>query len=409
MAIISVSSIAAIGFSGCSQEDVAMDTSRETNVIACSPMKIPLSEAMGNAERVMRLIENGKGTRTRTLEKVEYIATQGTRSGDADTLFYVVNYAGDNGFAVLSADRRLPEVYAISDEGHLDMNDTVFNKGLGLFFSSLPEIPPMIPDTLIKDPIKPPLPDIVDNSYRIDPMLDPMVRRWHQDSPFNLACPYVSSSKRGYVGCGPLSVGMIMSYYEWPLSYSNTPFDWAEMKKLDSKNPATSLSQLPLPMQALPKLLAWIGESMLALYYTDGTEVSTELVFQGTFRNFGYRMPSEFVEFNNNGLKKLIDSKKPAIVKSEGHVFVADGLVYDADVTRYTSGGMPYVDQGEGVLFHIIWGWGGSANGFFRFNNGFEHLKQFYDENDPAWQEYWADRLTPYFNIKYCGDFEPLR
>ena len=70
---------------------------------------------------------------------------------------------------------------------------------------------------------------------------------------------------------------------------------------------------------------------------------------------------------------------------------------------------MPYVDQGEGVLFHIIWGWGGSANGFFRFNNGFEHLKQFYDENDPAWQEYWADRLTPYFNIKYCGDFEPLR
>ena len=46
---------------------------------------------------------------------------------------YLVNYADDAGFALLSADSRLRPIYAISDEGSMSFSDTTYNKGLALF------------------------------------------------------------------------------------------------------------------------------------------------------------------------------------------------------------------------------------------------------------------------------------
>ena len=64
---------------GCAQDEIVRDAFPEKTEAALSPMKISLSEAMGNADRVMRLIEDGRSTRSRVLEKVEYISTPGTR------------------------------------------------------------------------------------------------------------------------------------------------------------------------------------------------------------------------------------------------------------------------------------------------------------------------------------------
>ena len=418
LAIISVSSIAAIGFSGCSQEDVAMDTSRETNVIACSPIKIPLSEAMGNAERVMRLKKKKKGTRTRTLEKVEYIATQGTRSGDADTLFYVVNYSGNNGFAVLSADRRLPEVYAISDEGHLDMNDTVENKGLAVFFSSLPTLPPIGVDTIITEPINPPAPDVVDNSYRIGPLLDSRVRRWHQDSPFNSGCPLLPTSnsrlQRARVGCVPLAVGMIMSFYEWPISHDGTIFNWNHMKNVDPTLSLDLLGSLPSLQRPLSILLASLGDKD-NLWCNYGLKATSTFLggdhenIRNTFENFGYRRPSNFRNFSNNSMKEVIDQNRPALIYGFNHMWIVDALIFDDDVDYKKPGEMTYWKNGAGLMLHLVWGWNSDCNGYFRFDNGFERLKNFYDVDDPEWQEFWNEKIEPYKTLYFSGDFEPLK
>ena len=406
----------------CSQEDLVAEAPGEKDVASVSPFKIPLREAIGNAERAMRLIEGGRSTRSRTLGKVEYISSAATRSGSPDTLFYVVNFSGDNGFAVLSADRRLPDVYAISDEGHLDMNDTVHNKGLGLFFSGLPaSVPPIGIDTTVYEPLYPPSYE-KDNSYRIDPMFDGNVRRWHQESPFNLTCPMmediselidVKKYVHAPVGCAPLSLGMIMSYYEWPESYSGTSFVWSEMKKVDPELSIKSIGQLNLNQQALIRMLSWLGASnnLNSRYTVKSTSTDTESTYKRTFQNFGYRQPADFEDFSNSGLKAMIDQRKPVLIYGNGHMWVVDGLIYDADVEVVNPGGMNYWKRGEGLMFHLVWGWGGEANGYFRFDDGFEHIGKFQDSNDPEWDEYWEKKyyLSLYRELRICNDFEPLR
>ena len=406
----------------CSQEDLVAEAPGEKDVASVSPFKIPLREAIGNAERAMRLIEGGRSTRSRTLGKVEYISSAATRSGSPDTLFYVVNFSGDNGFAVLSADRRLPDVYAISDEGHLDMNDTVHNKGLGLFFSGLPaSVPPIGIDTTVYEPLYPPSYE-KDNSYRIDPMFDGNVRRWHQGSPFNLMCPikYVMTEQfevwkeeRSDVGCVPLSTAMIMSYYEWPKVYNRVEFNWSVIKTINPTMDATSADQVNGVQKRLLDLLAWLGDqdnyaSMQSPY---ATERLVEPKYKDVFQKYGYRRPADFEDFSNSGLKAMIDQRKPVLIYGNGHMWVVDGLIYDADVEVVNPGGMNYWKRGEGLMFHLVWGWGGEANGYFRFDDGFEHIGKFQDSNDPEWQEYWMyhREISKYRQLRICNDFEPLR
>lgn len=53
-----------------------------------------------------------------TVSGIDYITTYSTRSTDIDTLIYIVNFADNNGFAVLSAVDKDDPVYAVSDKGN---------------------------------------------------------------------------------------------------------------------------------------------------------------------------------------------------------------------------------------------------------------------------------------------------
>lgn len=95
---------------------------------------VSLEEALKNADDLFSRME-GKNTRTatkrRTVCSVQSLGEGGrTRAAGEDPLYYVVNYADDAGFAILGADTRLDEVYAFSDTGSLNLNDTTFNEGL---------------------------------------------------------------------------------------------------------------------------------------------------------------------------------------------------------------------------------------------------------------------------------------
>ena len=139
--------------SACSQEDISLSIEESTKSQVLST-RVSIAEALQHADRLLAQIE-GPSTRSRSVKTIEFIGGNGTRTEGEEPLYYVVNYDNDGGFAVLGADTRLDHVYAISEEGHLDMNDTTFNHGLNIFFRSLasappiPVIPPETPDTTI--------------------------------------------------------------------------------------------------------------------------------------------------------------------------------------------------------------------------------------------------------------------
>ena len=69
------------------------------------------------------------------------------------------------------------------------------------------------------------------------------------------------------------------------------------------------------------------------------------------------------------------------------------------------------------MFFHIVWGWGGSCNGYFKHGSGFTQVNFKYGEkdNDPT-KEQWDNTIGTdndwYENIKiyklqFCGDFNP--
>lgn len=99
-----------------------------------SSHKVSLSDALRRAETILTHMPTKGATRSlssRHIESVQYYAPGYKTRGDlADTLFYVINYADNEGFSVLGADDRILPVYAMSEEGHIELADTVYNLGL---------------------------------------------------------------------------------------------------------------------------------------------------------------------------------------------------------------------------------------------------------------------------------------
>lgn len=96
---------------------------------------------------------SSKATRTsekssREVEEIEVLHSNlqtrsqaGNASVNSD--LYLVNYANNKGFALLSSDSRLRPIYAISDTGHIQMADTINNKALSMFLKMFMQILPM--------------------------------------------------------------------------------------------------------------------------------------------------------------------------------------------------------------------------------------------------------------------------
>lgn len=404
---------------GCAQEgDISVSPNNQATEVS---NRVSLKDALKKADRLMSQIE-GVSTRSRTVESVEYYGGQNTRSSENSSLYYVVNYADNAGFAVLGADNRLDGVYAISDEGRLEMSDTSVNEGLRLFFLSLPrDIPPFTNDSLIVDPILPPVdPPTPNDSYKVKPMLAKNVKYWHQGSPLNLNCPWVTDPETGKIrkadaGCVPVAVGMIMSYYEWPLSYQNLSFDWKVIKAIDTTNAGT----LNAVQEGLPQLISTLGNGMnlMTNYQYSGSGTRMTYYLNSTLVNFKYKSPMYFYDFSVKGMENLLKQNQPCLmggtVSTEekelgGHAWVIDGIIYDDDVlVKGDAEKGDYYIRGEGYLFHCVWGWQGNDNGYFKFDGGLKHSNIFSDNEDPDWRSE-SERINLLFsNIIYCGGFTP--
>ena len=363
---------------------------------------VSLTEALQTAEEVFSDVYGKSVTRSvRFVSGVEnyYSDNVLTRSGDENPDFYIVNYGNEEGFALLSADRRRNPVYAFSDTGHLHVGDTATNPGLKSYLEAISPIP---------DPFNP-----KDSLHfetgtwtvTVAPLLTEQVRDWDQIS-LNKYVKNKNGCTNAPVGCVALSCGQIMSYHGWPESVEvknesgvteKYEFDWTVLKhkRTDDK---------------LARLMEILGrKENLNMSYNEVSEGGSG-AFMGTlsrtFVNMGYERTSSKT-FTPSVATNHLKSSGPFVVggKSDGeeygHAWVIDGLCEQV-IELSTPTGPGFI---KNLYYHFVWGHWGGGNGYYYFSqnpNQFNDTPGYRDEKDPPIQSLGAPmkNISMYYNFK---------
>lgn len=376
---------------GCSQEDLEINEPTTEN--KDQGHYVSLDQAL---IRLMPFYNEAAGTtRSSVLPLVTNLerlpVRNQTRSSEEVAPYYIVNFADNAGFAVLSADDRLLPVYAFSTSGHIALEDTVSNPTLSYFFNSLLQqeadninaggtlpnpwgpfepgpggIPP-------GDPVKPYEQFLV----LVRPLLPGTVSTWNQEEPYN---KYIPNSL--YVGCAAISLGQICAFHGIPKSFpftekdSITKKDVTKMLKPYWPNLRDATPSNTLEIDTIAKFLFYLGsEDVLNLRYQEGitTLDSTEYSkFSENVKKLGYTKCTER-DYNVQTAKEILttnrlpfivtsyfgnyisagDDEEFVVVGNSGHMFVIDGIA------SYSS---PTINC---YYVHCVWGMSDTGDGYF--------------------------------------------
>lgn len=392
----------------CSQE--SEPTIKEKENPSASSTRVSLEAALKAAEQMFEGLE-GDATRaaSRKVKSVETIGTEATRSSESDALYYVVNYDDNAGFAVLGADTRLDAVYAISEEGSLNMNDTVFNGGLNLFFRSLPSDPNKLPgignggvekpdSTIIGiSDIKPLHQDV---SVKRGPFLAPAVRKWKQTGRFADCTPNHSP-----VGCVALASAQIMSSHKWPEQYNGKHYNWDVINQWDGVSDYSQDANLPY-------LLYEIGKLLQLNYSATAGSLPYDKIYRIllTFQTMGYTVTDEFRMYTPDELSSfIVNFNKPIMILGRlnlgGHAWVCDGSYYDLHKYLQVNGSYSY--QSNGYFYHLVWGWEGRANGYYKFGDSFTYSDYISEPDDYYNSDTSWTNVVKNNNLKFWGNAVP--
>ena len=179
---------------------------------------------------------------------------------------------------------------------------------------------------------------------------------WSQEAPFNSMIP-----GRPLVGCVGTAMATIMKYHAWPQNGTgmrddvdfNVAYDWNSMRDDNYRN---GFSQTEA--DAVAQLMYHASKSIDTQYAMSGSSAYEVRVPAALSTYFGYdpgvsyKKRAEVASQDDwdSIVKDEIDAGRPVLYCGQdvtaGHAFVCDGY--------------------QGEYLHFNWGWGGSANGFFR-------------------------------------------
>ena len=397
----------------CQKEDVVaqMDvaTTKSENVQKGKTAHVSYKDAIQIATEAVAMLEGGATTRSAVKRrvdpsKIKYHVTPTTRSGEGgDTLYYVVNYADNAGFALVSTSRAEGDpLIAVTEQGNFTPGEETGNPGFDMYISLLndrpsprPEGPTSPIDTTNHGPniiMVFDYPDTISSSVsQKGPYLSV---RWTQDSPYNRYC-YNDNNELCPAGCVAIAVAQIMSYHQKPSSFTRTydgsnatqTLNWTGIKSYPTIYSATETDK-----DALAHLIREIGHLAL-MDYTPGSSGTYDLFANITMANLGYTQGT-IRNYNFSTLQNELDNDRPvymsgAVADAEsGHAWVADGYriqnysiwyynIWSDDTWEYTgSRAFSY------KYLHINWGWNGNCNGYFQ--DGVFNTSQAYELDGTA-------------------------
>lgn len=362
---------------------------------------IPVEEATCSAQSLMEFLDSEKLTRStpsRSISSMKPVTRarltkSGEESDTEDTLAYVFNFGQDEGYAILSADRRTDKVFAIVPDGHLDLTEEVdenlFSTGLMVFYGNLAgtydsqiEKAQANQDLLLSQALEKlqsmadvPATKAGNDDIQIEygtpkyvTVIAPMIKvRWGQQEPYNYYTP-MESGKHCPTGCGATAVAQLMSYWRYPASYN-----W------DVMLPETCY-ETPETFQTISRLMSDVGTGLNTRYKLSGSSTFFEDV-PGYLTNLGYN-PGTYQAFNADEVQISLGNQRPVLIAGSsfkndvykkylvfwekysytyyegGHAWLLDGLMMEMTPSYMIYNGKRiFLSYTNKLLVHCNYGW----------------------------------------------------
>ncbi len=364
--------------SGCEKnnEDLNADSTKSSNEQTVSEENyVDLSEALNVGKNLyfLQINDNLANKGERNTKKTIKNSTE-IKNNNGKVSFYVINY-NEGGFVLLSADKRTRPILGYSDENEFIVDEESYPLGLQFWMNDTKDQIAEIQksdqtqskdENLAWEKVVAELPREITGKeppmvctesttvVTVGPLLN---STWNQTGAFNDQLPFITcggAQFQVFAGCVPIAMGQIMRFHQFPATYNwgNIPAGFGtnttalfirdihhEIRSLNSGNPSYSCTATGVSASA-----------------NMGTVLKSR---------FGYSSAT-FSDYNYTTVKANIANNRPVILQgsnsSAGHMWVCDGS-RTTTYKRADCTGISYLS------FHMNWGWGGTNNGWFGFDN----------------------------------------
>ena len=376
--------------SGCAKDDIMLENTTDADVIRqIKTYKISSETAIEQAKGFVSELNPSTRSVNRTVSDITLIGDKNkTRAGeDCDSLLYLINFADDEGFVLMSADVRSIPIYAISDKGNFVINDENREQMTGVIegakqnikasidtikYTGNGHIPPWIGfQGWEKTPI----------NYKIIPKLSEFQSRVSHNGAFSQYCRD-DNGKPAQSGCVAVATEQILSYYQHPTYIDNRFISWENANSSNGTNTVARVLQL-------------IGsKDYLKLEYHENGLASGKLSnVAPAITKLGYEHCGSFIKFFDNEDTAVNALEQGPILMyassskhEDAHLWVIDGMIqYKVDMNQFTIIGTP-LSYTYPNLFHCAWGFpNGDCNGYYYADlYGFIGEPCYKDSTDPA-------------------------
>ncbi len=383
----------ALAFFSCSQ---AEESIKEPN-LSDSESVFSNVRTVDDAIQIAKMAvidETSKSRSARTVESVKTVVNHASR-GESDTLFYAINYADGQGFALISAAKHLEPLLALVDKGSYDDAQNANNDGVQMVMGQIMEYT-QIPNE-IKEPIEIiPVPEPDTTFAR--PKTEPLVKvQWGQDWPEGALC------FNGVAGCGPVAIAQVMTVMGLPkvINYTypektieSESIDWEALKGHKHSRSfinddiwiGNHLDNCDLPLNG-HHTISRIVRQINYMTVFNNSSFSTLDISLSALKSLTGKSPirqgSSMTALynsicNSNDRLALVKARRESDAVS--HCFIADAIwevgmiirryhvVQEWDPNKPNTG-ITYTDYGSiSKYVHLNWGDNGYCDGYFLYN-----------------------------------------
>ena len=404
-----------ISLASCGENEALVDALEKDNAIPQSEIR-SIDEAYEIAAQSLTWFDGADSRSSVRLlpskNEVKVFKSKESRGESSDTLMYVVNFQDEEGFAIIPANRNLPEILAVTESGSydpvLDSEVEPFNEYMKNAISLMAKSPKDLNIDTLREPFKECYTNV---SETVTKYVEPKVSfNWGQGGINGKFC----SNK--LCGCSNLAVAMVCAYFEYPntlkLSYKNDStivLNWANIKNHNGRSyfdlaSGYCIETIPYNDQdALGHLCRELGKRAKTTYNKDGsaTNIDNEksaaksLGFTVT-KVYNYENNDEY-DFLSSGYVLYVRGTDATDSKNEfKHAWIVDGYKERVITTkRYIRENDPnrvYVTEPEWELVysgksvsnytHHNWGFNGLNNGWFFVGNWRTNNSVGYDDSN---------------------------
>jgi hypothetical protein len=314
--------------------------------------------------------------RVRNKENIQAFAKDAGLTESIDTLMYIVNFEDNQGYAIVAADNRTDNVYAIIDQGMLSADSLEYcdNPGFMIFMEDAAY---KILTDMKKNIGKPKKDNPV--TYAANPGFAAfatirLYTRWNQRAPYNWFCPS-DGGQQCPTGCVTTAVAQILSYFktigsvQWSFNgtYGSAVLNWSSIES-DCTNNYGMVTTNSASAIEVAHLMRYLGIAMNADYSANSTEISEDNGVEW-MNNWGGLSATSLSSYDGN---KIVSALAPDLTLSKKLVYMRanSGKKKILGITVGYTGGHAWVIDGcfftaQKRYFHCNFGWGGVADGFY--------------------------------------------